>query len=435
MSITSGIRSVFSMLGPIGDFLGNIVSSVFLWASELITQLYNQKKLNKEEKASLKNQKKLNKEAKKGAKTDKDKLKTEKQITEEQKKQLQQENAQNTNAEKNVALENQQTVEETKQTVEGQKQEIADQHAVASDIQEAVVEKQITGEETQQTVAKQTGNAAGVQENINDAVEAGLEEQITEEEDKQVADQAIGNALGKQEIVNDTIDVGLEKKETSEENKQTGGKLLNAGIDMAGSAAKIPAVGWIIAAAILAMFGIGVGVSHLINVSSDEHKEEKIQEGQNEIYNKKKQNRELSSKQEEYETLLEKRNRTLEEEEQLQSLVESIQGLDESLENKTGKALLNGMIKLQEKNEKTIKKTIDSNYNLALKIDEFAKSAEGQQAIVDKMELLQNDYLEMNGDFTAASESVQNTITQQIGDLSNAFVERVEHLANFTDKD
>ena len=205
-------------------------------------------------------------------------------------------------------------------------------------------------------------------------------------------------------------------------------------VTSATSAASIPVVGWGIALALLAAAGIGTAI-YIAHNAKDSTKENKIQESQNEMYNKKRQNKDLESKKEEFVLLLEKDKRTLEEEEQLRTLEESIQGLDETLENKTGEDLLEGMEKLQEKNERAIKKEIESNYKLALSMKDLANSDLGQQAIEDKINLLQNGYIEDHESLMFATDDLKNTIEKQSTALADSFAENVAYQDAFKYKE
>ena len=271
-------------------------------------------------------------------------------------------------------------------------------------------------------------------------LEAKTEDEITDEQKEQFKTMIAEVALRQGIPITQAAELVGEKalgtaKDANNAKIATGIGLetTKALVTSATSAASIPVVGWVIAAALLAAAGIGAA-AYIAHNNKDSTKENKIQESQNEMYNKKRQNKDLESKKEEFIVLLEKDNRTLEEEEQLRTLEESIQGLDETLENKTGKALLKGMEKLQDENERLIKKEIESNYKLALSMRELADSDLGQQAVTDKVNLLYEDYLETNSVFVSASEELQTAITNQANDLAASFGENIKYLGEYSEK-
>lgn len=237
-------------------------------------------------------------------------------------------------------------------------------------------------------------------------------------------------------------------KELQEKSEKAEGKQIDknnaktaTGIGLESVSALLKTAGkspWPVALVLLALAGIAgaaaAGVAIAKN-NSDENKENKIQESQNEMYNKKRQNKDLESKKEELVVLLEKDNLSLEEEEQLRTLEESIQGLDETLENKTGEDLLEGMEELQRKNEKLIQKEIESNYKLALSMKDLANSDLGQQAIEDKISLLQNEYIEDHESLMFATDNLKNTIEKQSTTLADSFAENVAYQEAFKYKE
>lgn len=343
MEITSGIRSMFSALGPVGNLIGNIFSTVVAWGMETIGQIARQKTLNMEKKKE--------------------------------------------------------TLEEQKQNAEKTKGEVLD-----------------------------------ITDNVNTKINEELQEEQTEEERKQTAEKATQTVIDNTNNATAIANVATEKAQTKEEESQTGLKLTNAGIDMAGSAAKIPMVGWIIAGAILSIIGIGAfaGIRYL---QSDSYKENKIKDSQNDMYEKKRQNKDLESNATELKELLEKDKLTIEEEERLRELEGTIQDLDETLKNKTGEDLLEGMEELQEKNEKLIKKEIESNYKLALSMKDLANSDLGKQAIEDKVNLLQDEYIEEHERLMFATDDLKNTIEKQSIALADSFAENVAYQNAFIYKE
>lgn len=343
MEITSGIRSMFSALGPIGDLIGNIFSTVVAWGMETVGQIAKQKTLN---------------------------------------------------------------VEKKKETLEEQKQ----------------------------NAEKTKGEVLDITDNANAKINEELEEEQTEEEREQTAEKTTQSVIDNTNNATALANVATEKAQTREEKNQTGLKLTNTGIDMAGSAAKIPMVGWVIAGAILLALGIGTfaGIRH---VKSDSYKENKIKDSQNDMYEKKRQNKDLESNAKELEELLDKDKLTIEEEERLRELEGTIQDLDETLKNKTGEDLLEGMKELQEKNEKLIKKEIESNYQLALSMKDLANSDLGQQAIEDKVNLLQDEYIEYHESLMFATDDLKNAIEKQSAALADSFAENVAYQDAFKYKE
>ena len=258
--------------------------------------------------------------------------------------------------------------------------------------------------------------------------EAKTEDDITDEEKAQLV--ALQQTLGLEtaQLILKELQEKSEKAKGIQIDKNNAKTATGIGLEsvsaLLNTAGKSP---WPIALALLALAGVaGVsGIAIAAKSNADSTKENKIQESQNEMYNKKRQNKDLESKKEEFVVLLEKDNLSIEEEEQLRTLEESIQGLDETLENKTGEDLLEGMEKLQEKNEKLIKKEIESNYQLALSMKDLANSDLGQQAIEDKVNLLQNDYIEDHENLLFATDDLKNTIEKQSAALADSFAENV----------
>lgn len=260
--------------------------------------------------------------------------------------------------------------------------------------------------------------------------EAKTEDDITDEEKAQLI--ALQQTLGLEttQLILKELQKKSEKAKGKQIDKNNAKTATGIGLESVSSllstAGKSP---WPIALALLALAGVAgvAGIAIAAKYNSDSTKVNKIQESQNEMYNKKRQNKDLESKKEEFVMLLEKDNLSLEEEEQLRTLEESIQGLDETLENKTGEDLLEGMEKLQEKNEKAIKAGIESNYKLAVSLKDLANSDLGQQAVEDKINLLQDEYIKDHESLMFATDTLKSAVEKQSLALADLFAENVAY--------
>ena len=82
-----------------------------------------------------------------------------------------------------------------------------------------------------------------------------------------------------------------------------------------------------------------------------------------------------------------------------------------------------------------IKKEIESNYKLALSMKDLANSDLGQQAIEDKINLLQDEYIEDHESLMFATDDLKNTIEKQSTALADSFAENVAYQDAFKYKE
>lgn len=184
--------------------------------------------------------------------------------------------------------------------------------------------------------------------------------------------------------------------------------------------------------ALLAAVGLGAGIAGLISNAknnSDAAKTERIAESQNDIYDKKKANAELSSNAQKYEVLYSKQNRTEEEEEELKELESSIQGLDETLENKTGDQLLKAMNTLQLQNKASIDAQTKQNYETALSMKDLSAALVGdsvvRQAINDELLASQKELIESNYILANSTITDSSAVEQAVSQMNDAFTDQL----------
>jgi hypothetical protein len=184
--------------------------------------------------------------------------------------------------------------------------------------------------------------------------------------------------------------------------------------------------------ALLAAVGLGAGLAGLIanaKNNSDAAKTERIAESQNDIYDKKKANAELSSNAQKYEELYRKNNRTQEEEDELKELESSIQGLDDTLANKTGDQLLKAMNTLQLQNKASIDAQVKENYKTALSMKDLSAALVGdsvvRQAINDELLASQQALIDSNYILANSSVTDQDSVTEAVKNMNDAFTDQL----------
>lgn len=324
-SIESSLRGMLSTLGPIGDILGAVVSSVIEWGMQLIAQLPLHKLVTKEK----------------------------------------------------------------------QKQ---------------------TNEEKKESGIKTVQQAQDTAELVGDKIDTELEEKETKEEGKEAGLKVVQSGLDTKENVDDATNLVLEKKQTKEEKKQSGTKLTNALFGMAQSASQMGPVGWIIAAAILALAGVAIGVSAAsassatgtVGAASDKQLESGLAKKQNTNYQLKKTNSDLSSKIDDIEEIDKKQYMSEEDKKQRADLIENLRGSNEAWKNLTDDQVLLEAKKSVQRNTDQIKNNIDANFELALQMENLTTEL-AKQAIVDKMKKDQSNMsVGPDGDIELARQYASN---------------------------
>lgn len=302
MSISSGLSNIFSTLGPIGNLLGDILSTTLRWGIEVVKQLVTEKGI-------------------------------------------------------------------------------------------LGIKKQQQTEEQAELAAKESNVAATGVEAVGEKVVEEIKEDQTEEEIEETGAKVAGTAATGGEIAAETAENKIKKKNTAEEKKGLGAKIASAIVSAAKSAAEIPMVGWIIALALLAAAGTAIAVGAAANASGDKNTSKKIEENQATIYNTKKKNNSLKKSADELESLQNKGSlRTAEEDKRMQELIDSLKQENEKWENLPDEDVLFEVQKEINKNNDIIKSNTDSNYKLALTMEDFSDKV-AQQALIDKLKLDQEDMI------------------------------------------
>jgi TP901 family phage tail tape measure protein len=183
--------------------------------------------------------------------------------------------------------------------------------------------------------------------------------------------------------------------------------------------------------AALAAVGLAGGLAGIISANSggtsarDQKMESKIADSQNIMYEAKKQNKEISASKDRYIELSSKTDLSIEEQEELQELTESIQDMDESFANKTGPDLIDAMNDLTRKNENIINKEIEASYQNALKMDNLAASELGRQAVENKIIKSQEELIKSNSALAMANKAVVDSVTEKTAAMADSFADNM----------
>jgi TP901 family phage tail tape measure protein len=254
----------------------------------------------------------------------------------------------------------------------------------------AKAKKEQTDAEEEET-AKKTANLglAGAEVITEEAIEESKEDQV-ETENVETASKLLGAAATSTEIAGETGELAVKKKNTNEEKKGLGVKIMSALVTAAKSAAEIPMAGWIIALALLAAAGTAIAISAAAGAGgmgggmSDKKSEDKIANQQNTIYQKKKENSELSKSTSEMDELMSKDIRSAEDDARIKELADGLRGQNEAWKNLSDTQVLQEAKEQISLNNAVIERNIESNYELALGMEDLSSSV-AQTALIAKM--------------------------------------------------
>lgn len=269
-------------------------------------------------------------------------------------------------------------------------------------------------------VSQQQLNALGLTEfDIKATTLAEEQKQTFEEEKQKLLDEGKEPALASELAYTKAVGAA-EKENTKEKEKGFFAGLKNAATAMMESAAKIPVVGWVIAAAIAAtVLGIGIAASASANSSENTDKKtgNQIAEGQAKAYNLKKDISQNTKYADEYNTLLNK-NRTTEEQERFEELTESIQDVNESFKGLEGQALLQALQAKNVLDKSNYNALINKNAELALSIKDLDNSVVGQNAITSYLTNSQKELIQSNEKLIDANEAVVAAVTSKSSNIA-----------------
>lgn len=177
-----------------------------------------------------------------------------------------------------------------------------------------------------------------------------------------------------------------------------------AGANISESAAQPYGVGMpfaIAGAAILTALGLGAGIAAIVHSNNKSTaKNESITSGIKEntitIYNKQNDNKTIEDSLEVYSRLTAKKNRTEEEDEELENALSALRELDEDFQTLSDNDLVTAVVSLRASNEAFVNDLINENFNNALKIDGLNNNTVGLRAISTKLIDSQGDLIDAN---------------------------------------
>lgn len=262
----------------------------------------------------------------------------------------------------------------------------------------------------------------------NSLAEAKSEDKVTDEKRDQLkiltailAERKLQIPIVATEVLQEKA-VGKEKdKNLAKTVANTGAETTEALVKSAGSAASIPVVGWIIAAAILAAVGVGaaaIAAGKAAQANSDAGINKSIANNQNNIYNTKKENNSLQATSDELETLMSKKYQTEEDKARIEEIVSSLKEENEDWQTLSNNQILKELKNKIILNTSEIARATIANYELASKLEDFS-SQQSQQAIEDKMNMDQQTILQNYG----YDKQISSQLTTSLNNMTERFVQ------------